>query len=40
MCLNEKVAAKFFNILLAGNANGILDRQWGRKKSYVMKCKQ
>ena len=34
------MATNYKNILLAGNVKGILERQWSRKKSYMMKWKQ
>ena len=40
MCWDEKGDSKLLKNLLTGNVKGILERQWGRKKSYPMKCKQ
>ena len=33
----KTVAGEFSRFLLAGNVNGILESQWSRQKSYVMK---
>ena len=36
----ERVTPKFSRNLNAENVKGILERQWSRKTSYVMKWKQ
>ena len=39
MCRSEKGDSSFQEIMHAENVNGILERQWIRKKSHVMKWK-
>ena len=39
MCWSEKGDSSFQEILHAENVKGILERQWSRKKSDVMKLK-
>ena len=41
MCRSEKCDSKVFKKCYnAENVKGILERQWSRNKSYVMKWKQ
>ena len=41
MCRSEKGDLQSFeDMLLAENVKGILERQWSRKKCYVIKWKQ
>ena len=39
MCRSEKDDSSFQEILHAENVSRVLDRQWNRKKCYVMKWK-